>query len=78
MNLLGSIIVIGAFACSIFSRPKSISVRKSKNLSRQGSKIDLKKHLSLSVAVGGLNPSNRIPRLNVGGSVVVVTNEVSA
>jgi len=64
--------ILGPFACSGFSRPKSISVAKSAKLRESVTeKRDPKKHLSLSVASCNQKHANRIPQPKVGICLVV-------
>ena len=65
---------LGASICSV-SRPKYVLVTKSKTLFKSATrKWDLKKHLSVSVAVCDRKHANRIPRPKVGVSLVVQAN----
>ena len=52
--------MMGAVACSRFSRPKSIS-KSAKLLKSAIEKLNPKKHLSLSVAICDRKRANRIP-----------------
>jgi len=57
------------FTCSVFSRPKWISVAKSAKLLKGATEmLDPKKHHSLLVAIWDQKNANRIPQRKVGVS----------